>query len=72
MKNFRNYVIALLAGLLVLSLSTQDAVSAGKSKEAKTVEYQSCLNLYIEKMNQPAFSTVLIDTGATLCAKYRP
>ncbi len=44
MKNYKNYLIAILSGLLVLSLSTQQAQSAGTSKDAKIVQYAHCLN----------------------------
>ncbi len=45
MKNYKNYLIAVLSGLLILSLSTQQAQSAAKTYDAvKLAEYQSCLN----------------------------
>ena len=44
MDKVKNYVIAILTGLLVLSLFTQPAQSApAKSKEAKAVEYHVCM-----------------------------
>ena len=71
MNNFKNYLIALLVGLLAFSLFTQPAQSAGKSKEAKTVEYQFCLNLHLAQ--SPA-DEKLAYLGAWInnCAKYRP
>jgi len=69
MKNYKNYLIALLTGLLVLTLTTQPSIGAGKSKEAKTVEYQICLQL----MNKDSTGgAVLLDYYITSCAKYRP
>ena len=44
MNNFKNLLIAILTGLLALSLFTQPAQSApAKSKEAKAVEYHVCM-----------------------------
>ena len=43
MKDIKNYLIAILAGLLVLTLTTQPSIGAGKSKEAKIVEYDNCI-----------------------------
>ena len=47
MKNYKNYLIALLTGLLVLTLTTQPSIGAGKSKEAKMIEYDNCINSYL-------------------------
>ena len=68
MKNYKNYLIALLAGLLVLSLSTQTSQGAGKSKEAKTMEYLVCLN----SKNATENLGLLIDYAIKECVKYRP
>lgn len=65
MKNYKNYLIALLTGLLVLSLSIQPARSAGISKEAKVVQYTVCMNL-------AATSYVSMDFPISQCAKYWP
>jgi hypothetical protein len=70
MKNYKNYLIALLAGLLVLTLSTQPSQGAGSSKEAKIVEYDNCIRL--QSAARPAepwayYSSILRD-----CAKYKP
>jgi len=68
MKNYKNYLIALLTGLLVLSLSTQQSQGAGKSKEAKTMEYLVCLNA----KNATDNYGLSIDSAIKECAKYRP
>lgn len=48
MKNYMNYLIALLAGLLVLTLTTQPSMGAGKTYDAeKLAEYSACLNAQI-------------------------
>ena len=45
MKNYKNYLIALLSGLLILSLSTQQAQSASTKYDAVILaEYSACLN----------------------------
>jgi hypothetical protein len=45
MKDLKNYLIAILAGLLVLTLSTRSAQSAPKQYDAvKLVEYADCLS----------------------------
>lgn len=65
MKNYKNYLIALLTGLLALSLLTLPAQGAGKSKEAKMIEYARCIELVGELWIQ-------LDSYAATCAKYRP
>ena len=70
MNNFKNLLIALLTGLLALTLLTQPAQSAGKSKEAKTMEYLFCLQtLAFEPQGplDPHMNLILKE-----CAKYRP
>jgi len=48
MNNFKNLLIAILTGLLALSLFTQPAQSAAKTYDAlKLVQYEACLNLGI-------------------------
>ena len=43
MKDIKNYLIAILAGLLVLTLSTHSAQSAQKKYDAvKLAEYSAC------------------------------
>jgi hypothetical protein len=65
MKDIKNYIIALLAGVLVLTLSTQPSQGAGTSKDAKIVQYSTCLQL-------AATSYVLMDVGIAKCKKYQP
>ena len=65
MKNYKNYLIAVLSGLLALSLFTNPAQGAGKSKEAKMIEYARCLEL-------AATSYTTLDGWISVCAKYRP
>jgi hypothetical protein len=71
MNNFKNLLIAVLTGLLALSLFTQPAQSAGKSKEAKAVEYQACLNTYLDTAVVEN-KIVYLPRWITSCAKYRP
>jgi len=65
METFKNYLIALLMAIIALLLVTQPAQSAGKSKEAKIVEYTRCLELFAQ-------SSVTFDYNLTKCSKYRP
>jgi hypothetical protein len=71
MNNFKNLLIAILTGLLGLSLLTLPAQGAGKSKEAKAVEYQFCLNVYKDN-NKADYILGYLDAWITSCAKYRP
>jgi hypothetical protein len=72
MNNFKNLLIAVLSGLLVLSLFTLPAQGAGKSKEAKIVEYEFCLNLYANNYNALTDKNQLLTNWMNACAKYRP
>ena len=65
MNNYKNLLIAILTGLLGLSLFTLPAQGAGKSKEAKTVEYSACLNMY-------PISELMLEFYIKKCAPYRP
>ena len=76
MKNYKNYLIALLTGLLVLSLSTQQAQSAGTSPTAKAILYDKCFDIYIQgnldSSYQQIASDYLVSDIASYCAKYKP
>ena len=76
MKNYKNYLIALLTGLLVLSLSTQQAQSAGTSNTAKAILYEKCLEIFIQGNNVSEYRQVpslfLVNDIASYCVKYRP
>jgi hypothetical protein len=63
MKNIKNYIIAILAGLLALTLSTQPSQGAGTSKEAKIVQYTHCFSGYGGSEIALAISN---------CKKYQP
>ena len=65
METIKNYIIAILATLLVVSFSIQPAQSAGSSKEAKIVEYQHCMNSYAGGQ----LSTTIAIKG---CSSFRP
>ena len=78
MDKIKNYVIAILTGLLALSLFTQPAQSAGKSKEAKQVEYEICLKLMTgAEVSTPQLfqyepSPTPLDRSIKKCESYRP
>jgi hypothetical protein len=69
MNTYKNLLIAILTGLLVLSLFTQPAQSAGPSKEAKAIEYAFCLDVEQKTRTSPQFykAETIKD-----CARYRP
>jgi hypothetical protein len=69
MNNFKNLLIAILTGLLALTLFTQPAQSAGKSKEAKAMEYLVCLE---SKLGNPNLFDLMFSSAVKDCAKYRP
>ena len=70
MNTFKNAVIALLAGLLVLTLSTQNS-SGATSTNAKTVEYQTCLTVDVNK-HPEWFGSVVMPFATMDCLKYKP
>lgn len=65
METFKNYFIALLMAIIAMLLITQPAQSAGKSIQAKSIEYQFC----IDHAMTPAFE---LDNRFKECARYRP
>jgi hypothetical protein len=65
MKDIKNYIIALLAGLIVLTISTQPSQGAGTSKDAMIVQYSTCLQL-------AATSYLTMDFAIGNCKKYQP
>jgi hypothetical protein len=66
MNNFKNLLIAVLMGLLALSLLTQPAQSAPGSNSAKAIEYDWCFRYLIEGLDR-TFAEAL-----TSCKKHRP
>ena len=75
MDKIKNYVIALLTGLLVLSLFTQPAQSAGKTIQAKQLEYLMCLQgIDFDAKANGLYQNALVMLEYTVpkCAKYRP
>ncbi|CAB4757199.1 unannotated protein [freshwater metagenome] len=80
MKDIKNYLIAILAGLLVLTLSTHSAQSAPKQYDAvKLAEYSTCLNgIYdltnLQKSADGRLSRSDIDTDGAIyqCRLLRP
>jgi hypothetical protein len=79
MKDVKNYIIALLAGLLVLTLSVQyfSRPTVKTYDEVKVVQYDRCLDylvtnlqgrdLFVANKNEGLFDPYL---GA--CARYKP
>jgi hypothetical protein len=68
MNNFKNTLIAILTGLLALSLFTQPAQSAPASQAAKIAQYTVCLNLSaVNNVQLPIMETII-----SQCKKYQP
>ena len=65
MKNYKNYLIAILSGLLILSLSTQQSSGAGTSQAAKIAQYAHCLSGQTGGVGGT-------ELGIELCRKYQP
>ena len=75
MDKIKNYLIAILTGLLVLSLFTQPAQSAGKTIQAKQMEYLMCLQgIDFDAKANGLYQNALVMLEYTVpkCAKYRP
>ena len=72
MNNLKNLLIAVLTGLLALSLFTQPAQGEGpeilNSKTAKAIQYDHCLRMETGKAN----SRIYLDQAISTCIKYRP
>jgi hypothetical protein len=67
MDKIKNYVIATLTGLLVLSLFTQPAQSAAKTYDAaKLAQYTACL------ANQPAQGYNFSAFSVSQCSGWKP
>ena len=68
MNNYKNLLIAVLTGLLGLSLFTQPAQSAPTSQAAKIAQYTVCLNLSaVNNVQLPIMETII-----SQCKKYQP
>ena len=79
MKNYKNYLIALLTGLLVLSLTTHNAIGAGPSKEERIINYQSCVTKFLGLRTWNDYDGTLAKTvkqdmafAQVVCFPYRP
>ena len=71
MKNPKNIAIAILTGLLVLTLSTQNSQSAPKSYDAvQLAEYSACLiNFHNSGQGHTKAS---MDTAGWNCKEWKP
>ena len=79
MKNIKNYLIAILAGLLVLTLTTHNATGAGPSKAEKIINYQSCVTKFLGLRTWNDYDGTLAKTvkqdmafAQVVCSPYRP
>jgi|LakMenEpi03Aug12_release.lakeMendotaPanAssembly.Ray.scaffolds.fasta_scaffold5595140_1 hypothetical protein len=72
MKNYKNYLIALLTGLLVLTLTTQPSIGAGKSKEAKMIEYDNCIRIESYRESYEYAASYYITKAIKECKVFQP
>ena len=79
MNNLKNLLIALLTGLLALSLFTQPAQSAPKTYDSlKLVQYGACVNAQLNwdiallQVNGGNGTLHMSDALNVNCARYRP
>lgn len=73
MDTFKNAVIALLAGLLVLTLSTQNSYGApAGGSTAKAIEYDNCIKVDITGIDPSRSGSSMMAYVMKDCAKYRP
>ena len=78
MNNFKNLLIAILTGLLALSLFSQPAQSAPKTYDAvKLVEYENCLRFYNQNLVGEGSPNLLgypelFKFHIEMCRTYRP
>lgn len=77
MKDIKNYIIALLAGILVLTLSVQ--YFDKPYDEVKVVQYDRCLDLMITQLgDNPEFwkgskkNQGLLGNYLDFCERYKP
>ena len=73
MNTLKNAVIALLAGLLVLTLSTQNSNGApASSASAKAIEYDNCIQKNLSGTDPSRSASSLMPYVVSDCAKYKP
>ncbi len=84
MNNFKNLLIAVLTGLLALSLFSQPAQSATTGNTAKAIQYDNCLiralpdfDISLDAYTDRAATDLSIfinhiDFVIKACSKYRP
>jgi hypothetical protein len=79
MNNFKNLLIAILTGLLALSLFTQPAQSAPKTYDAlKLVQYEACLDaqlnwdIAVMQANGGNGTLYVSDAITKKCNSYKP
>lgn len=71
MNNYKNLLIAILTGLLALSLTLQFPQVLGTSREAKKIQYAMCLEIYRDATANDSERNYLNDWIQS-CTEYRP
>ena len=71
MNTFKNILIAVLTGLLVLTFTTQSSNGATKvSPTAKAIQYDNCVAALTPTLSADFIATY--DSNLKYCAKYMP
>ena len=72
MKNHKNYIIAILTGLLALTLSTQNSNGAPvKTYDAvKLIQYDRCLDRVNQYYRDSSLSNFAYDVS--VCSRFKP
>jgi hypothetical protein len=77
MKNYKNYLVALLTGLLVLAVTSQPSNGAPTNTSTKSIQYDNCIKFYnnnIVGQGSPKLTGYpeLYAFHLEMCNKYKP
>jgi len=72
MNNFKNFLIAILAGLLVLTLSTQNSGATSTSTSAAAIQYDNCLKVDLTGIDPSRSGSSIMPYAISDCSKYKP
>jgi hypothetical protein len=68
-----NILIALIAGLLIALAASPATQSAPKSYDAvQLIEYQTCLDYFLEDVEEESATRELLSLGLRICKDLRP
>jgi hypothetical protein len=77
MKNYKNYLITLLTGLLILTVTSQPSNSATTNTASKAIQYDNCIKFYNNNIVGQGSPTMtgypeLFTFHLEMCSKYKP